>query len=361
MLSPSPGSGKPARAHEPKVPYLDGWRGLAILAVLNAHFLVPHGGRFGVTLFFVLSGFFMSHILFIKETDLPTFFVRRFSRVVPTFWIFIAAMVAYAAWGQPTPYQVPAREVLTTVTFLRTYLPRSPSIFSDRWAFGHVWTLNVEEHSYVYLAGCLWLYRRARSRAFLDALLLGTVVVLLALTLRLCFSAWTPLQAVETQYAALPLVASAAYRVLLHDRPHLRRRLVVPSWALVACFLLALLLASVSSVLGATVLSPLLLAFTINHLDNLSERLKRLLSFAPLRWFGLCSYSLYLWQQPFYIYYARFHAAPAGLCLVGAIVTGAASFYLLENPLRIRLNASWDRRALASRARESAPSIALGP
>jgi peptidoglycan/LPS O-acetylase OafA/YrhL len=81
-----------------RLDYLDGWRGLAILGVLVSHFSNVPGvhwlGTFGVELFFVLSGFLMSRILFIERMPLGEFFLRRFSRVVPTFVLFVAC--AYA-------------------------------------------------------------------------------------------------------------------------------------------------------------------------------------------------------------------------------------------------------------------------
>jgi len=73
---------------------LDGWRGLAILGVLFDHFVTKSGinlGRFGVELFFVLSGRLMAEILFVQKMPLD-FFLRRFSRVYPALFVFVLAM-----------------------------------------------------------------------------------------------------------------------------------------------------------------------------------------------------------------------------------------------------------------------------
>jgi peptidoglycan/LPS O-acetylase OafA/YrhL len=89
------------------VAYLDGWRGLAIIAVLIAHFgpkSTAWMGALGVQLFFVLSGYLMGGLLFIKNVPLTDFFARRFSRVVPTFLLFILTMALYAGTLQPRPY-----------------------------------------------------------------------------------------------------------------------------------------------------------------------------------------------------------------------------------------------------------------
>jgi peptidoglycan/LPS O-acetylase OafA/YrhL len=80
-----------------RIDYLDGWRGLAILLVLVAHFLQLKWmdlGTMGVDVFFVLSGMLMANILFVKKVSLTIFYKRRISRVFPVFIIFYQA----SAW-----------------------------------------------------------------------------------------------------------------------------------------------------------------------------------------------------------------------------------------------------------------------
>jgi len=80
----------------------------------------------------------------------------------------------------------------------------------------------------------------------------------------------------------------------------------------------------------------LLIAISINSLDQTYALARKFLSSSIIGWVGLISYSVYIWQQPFFYSIDRFGAAPM---LAGAICVGAISFYLYENPLRIRLNA----------------------
>src|SRR5437868_7217872 len=72
-------------------PSLDGWRAMAILLMLDAHFTrigplhlgLSQAGRLGVDVFFCLSGLLMSRLLFEKRMSLGLFYKRRFSRVYP--------------------------------------------------------------------------------------------------------------------------------------------------------------------------------------------------------------------------------------------------------------------------------------
>ena len=57
-----------------------------------------------------------------------------------------------------------------------------------------------------------------------------------------------------------------------------------------------------------------------------------------LTWFGVVSYSIYLWQQPFKELRGQ---ATGPVWLFSAIICGALSFYIVEDPARRWLNAHW--------------------
>ncbi|MCE3606099.1 hypothetical protein LXA47_21185 [Massilia sp. P8910] len=93
---------------------------------------------------------------------------------------------------------------------------------------------------------------------------------------------------------------------------------------------------------------PLCLAYSINHLERMPQMIRTLLAGRVMQWFGVCSFSLYLWQQP--IYYAVIEGRlPHIAGLAAAIAVGALSYYLFENPMRLYLNRKWsERRALTA-------------
>lgn len=126
--------------------YLDGWRGMAISGVLLSHFAglqVVNSGRLGVDLFFVLSGLLMSRILFEDKISLATFYRRRISRIVPVFALFLLVLFsAFAAAGIAVSF----KEALASATFTRTFFGEV-QIWDSEFPIGHLWSLNVEEHS----------------------------------------------------------------------------------------------------------------------------------------------------------------------------------------------------------------------
>src|ERR1044071_1561851 len=93
-----PPSHAPTGATLQHLDYLDGWRGLAITFLLIGHFFRVPGMGFavmGVALFFVLSGYLMGQLLFIKNTALDVFYRRRIARIIPAHLFFIACVIAF--------------------------------------------------------------------------------------------------------------------------------------------------------------------------------------------------------------------------------------------------------------------------
>lgn len=78
-------------------------------------------------------------------------------------------------------------------------------------------------------------------------------------------------------------------------------------------------------------------ALALNLLDRSPGLFRTILEFRPLRQMGVWSFSLYLWQQPFYMLYHR-EGLPLLPALAGSLTLGVAAFYLVENPARTWLN-----------------------
>ena len=286
----------------------------------------------GVYLFFVLSGLLMSRLLFVKQVDLPTFFARRISRVVPTFWVFVVAMVFYAMFFEKIAYRVPLSEAFLTLIFLRTYLPIGADIWADQWPIGHVWSLNVEEHSYIFLALVACLCRKSTRSVTTVLLLFSSSAVVLAINM---FFISHPIVSgspwyLRSEAASLALLTAAALYVGSPWMPILTFTIAVASCSTYA-----------HRGLDRTV-APICLAYTVVYLDQVPDFVKKCLSIPMLRWFGARSFSLYLWQQPFYLAVTE---SKSDALLMGAlaIATGAASFYTVENPMRLWMNSAWSR------------------
>lgn len=316
------------------VGYLDGWRGFAILGVLSAHFFpvaFMDSGRLGVDLFFALSGLLMSQILYERRVPLREFYSRRISRVIPAFVVYVIVVFFVGALaGVATDLH----EFIATLTFLRTYL--GDSIWSSPVPIGHLWSLNVEEHTYIALATLTLVPGALKREGYALALLAA-----LTLAANLYWSTHPIVDAeLRTECAATGILASAGYRTFA-------RRFNPEPWMPVAALLAgAACYLSVAHWALRPLVAPFLIAFAVNHLGA-SQALQKILQAAWLRHLGIWSFSLYLWQQPFF---SMRHSVPPAVGLAAAFVVGLASFYFLENPVRRWLNQRWSPKPVASPA-----------
>ena len=322
-----------------RLDYLDGWRGLAIFFVLISHFYpVPYYnlGRFGVDIFFVLSGLLMSHILFVKRVPLSTFYKRRISRVFPVFFIFISLvyLVSYLfnLSSETSNY-------FYSLFFLRSYLSVTADLWNTNLPIGHIWSLNIEEHCYIILS-LLTIIPFLRNYKALVLFILAFTSIFLNFLYNHHPTLTIPNSYIRTELSASHLLLSSAYFLVKNKINHL-----IPSWLPILTFILSAFCYSyyVPSYF-MWVISPLLLAFTINHLDKVSIIVKKILSLDSLRLLGICSFSIYIWQQPFFFYlrdYENYLPMAVILGFLASILLGIASFYLLENPIRRFLNNNW--------------------
>lgn len=327
------------------IQYLDGWRGLAIVFVLLGHFLLLAEfdlfvGRFGVDVFFALSGLLMSNILFVKKVPLQVFYKRRISRILPVFLIYCFLVylidVVFFKTGE-------IKNLWYTIVFLRSYFPEGTNLWEAPISIDHLWSLNIEEHCYVVLS-VVTILGFLRRFEHLALFFLGFLSVAIHY-----YYVKTPDAApiniqLRTEVAATPLLVSAAYFLICN-----KVAVFVKGWMVLAAFFLAFICYTPLTPhwTGSWTLTPFLLAFAVNHLNALNITLLNFLKSKILTKIGVWSYSIYLWQQPLYHFCKELHQPLFFQCLIGmllmllAVAIGFVSYRYIELPIRIWINKYW--------------------
>lgn len=157
---------------------LDGLRALAISAVIFGHYTAflsylqkfDHFlGAFGVTLFFVLSGFLIIQILIDnKESEqansfiLRQFYIRRFLRIFPLYYL---AILLGWIWDVPNSRE----HVVALLTYVANWLPGPPQ--ADLKHYSHLWSLGVEEQFYIFFPVMFLWIKKQHTTKFLIALI----------------------------------------------------------------------------------------------------------------------------------------------------------------------------------------------
>lgn len=159
------------------IPALDGFRGLAVIAVMLAHFLASSNllntntllerslkyMHYGVDFFFVLSGFLITGILLDTKTKphyFRTFFIRRSLRIFPLYYLalFIAFTISNWAYG---PHQGDSHwwhwlYISNIGVWIKSNWLSNPAGFD----LGHFWSLAVEEQFYLLWPAVVWFTNR---------------------------------------------------------------------------------------------------------------------------------------------------------------------------------------------------------
>jgi peptidoglycan/LPS O-acetylase OafA/YrhL len=177
-------------------PALDGLRALAFLMVFGAHYLELPWGWAGVDLFFVLSGFLITGILFDTRDDpyrVRNFYVRRTLRIFPLYYAIMLALLLVAPlahWQWDWYWLAWPLYIGNFARFIHPFahgdpLQRladfQPTGFFGQHRFqlylGHFWSLCVEEQFYL---AWPWLVFWIRGR--------GRLITICAATLPLCLA-----------------------------------------------------------------------------------------------------------------------------------------------------------------------------
>ena len=316
--------------------YLDGWRGLAIICVVIGHFIpiADKAGALGVELFFVLSGRLMAQILFYEQMPLGHFFKRRASRIIPALFFFCGIMFGVSIMAYyfhiNSGFLVKPLDLISALTFTMNY---AVVLLHTNSILVHTWSVSVEEHSYILLALIAVLFRRNPQRAALICLAISILAILNGA--RLSYMGVGGVHEIywRTDVRIASSFLSVAVYVAFKNLPPMR--------SFVAPMALVIGAATMMSQSPLPLLYSLgtgLIAIAVNALDTAPKAILSFFSSKPLRVTGILSYSIYLWQQPFYIALSKI---PAAFAFLGLLICGVVSYYCIEQPARRYLNLHW--------------------
>lgn len=163
-------------AHPKYRPDIDGLRAIAIMSVVFFHAFpswLP-GGFIGVDIFFVISGFLISTIIFEsldkKTFYFSTFYARRIKRIFPALLIVLACCMVFGWFAlYPDEYKQLGKHVAGGSIFISNFLLYDESGYFDTAAeikpLLHLWSLGIEEQFYIFWPAFAWLVWRLRLNA----------------------------------------------------------------------------------------------------------------------------------------------------------------------------------------------------
>jgi peptidoglycan/LPS O-acetylase OafA/YrhL len=299
-------------------PDIEGLRAVAVLFVIANHLGWLGGGFVGVDIFFVISGFLISRIIFTQldqqAFSLLDFYRRRVQRIAPAMFVVVAATLATAYWVMlPRDSTDVARSSVFSVGSLANVYfwlyPKEGYFDADtrQLPLLHLWSLGVEEQFYLAWPLVLVATGRAwKSTAFLAGAALAAAVSFALGDLLFPRDPSFVYYMMPTRAGEL-LVGALASAWVCGNRapltPTMRSLAGVSGAAAIAGSLFLYNDATVFP--GVRALLPTLVTAALILAGSQAGRgpATRLLASKPLVAIGLISYSVYVWHWPLMAFY----------------------------------------------------------
>ncbi|HTR76055.1 MAG TPA: acyltransferase family protein [Solirubrobacterales bacterium] len=319
---------EPITRGERYMPGLDGLRAIAVLAVICFHlgFGWAPGGLLGVGIFFTLSGYLITDILLGQYNrrgaiHLGRFWLGRARRLLPALFLMLLIVVAWVTiFGPAQPDQF-RKAVVSAIFYVNNWQQIAANVsyfarFAPEQPLNHLWSLSVEEQFYiiwpfVLLIGLKFIRDRQGNglRPHLAVFTLVLAVISSILMAVLYHPSLDPSRVYYgTDTRAAGLLFGAALAMVWPSR-RLHRNITAQARKnldLLGCLGLLIIAFMIwqtgefSQFLyrGGFVVLSLATVMVLMPLAHPACRLGNVLGAKPLRWIGVRSYGIYLWQTP---------------------------------------------------------------
>lgn len=333
----------------PYRPEIDGLRAIAVLSVIFFHLgwtWVP-GGFLGVDVFFVISGYLITSIIITdlenNTFNLMSFYERRARRLLPILFLVMLSCIPLS-WiiMHPTQMLDFSQSLIATTTFVSNILFwREDGYFGAESALKpllHTWSLAVEEQFYIVFPLFAWLIFKFWRNSFIWLLIFICLVSLV-------ISDWgSKHKEIANFYLpitrAWELIIGSICAVLLR-KYQIKPKNTLSLMGFTAVIFSIFIYSQNTPTPSLYTLLPIIgTAFIILFSHN-SNFVGSFLSFKPIVFISLISYSLYLWHHPI-IVFSKLYQLPLNSPLPVILFMGllfslsVLSWRYVETPFRKR-------------------------
>jgi peptidoglycan/LPS O-acetylase OafA/YrhL len=328
---------------------VDGLRAIAVVPVVLYHYGIAgfSGGFVGVDVFFVISGFLITSLIFAEMREgtftIAGFYERRARRILPALFatIAVSALVAllllfprdlmrFGESATAAALSVSNFDFWSQAGYFDTGAETKPLL--------HTWSLGVEEQFYLLFPAVLYLLHTKSRRTLL-------IFVAVLAVVSLAGSIWAVRDAPSAAFYLLPfrtweLMFGAI--LALAEFP-------VPQSMVIRDLLAAIGLAMIGRAVllytadtpfpGVAALLPCGGTALVLYACSREGIVQRVLSLRPIVFIGLISYSLYLWHWPLYVFARYVRVGPLPLwesvaLIIASVVLAVLSWRFVERPFR---------------------------
>jgi len=341
-------------------PDIDGLRTLAVLMVILYHVGVQgiSGGFVGVDVFFVISGYLITGIIYPKlQNDTfsyQDFYLRRIKRIYPTLLLVVAVtFIASYFFMMQTDFKEFINSSLASLLSLSNFffMFNTGGYFdqsTDNLPLLHTWSLSVEEQFYILWPIILTLAFRFKK---------GTAIFIVSLLLSIGYSQYLTYTNPSFAYYMIPsrafelLIGGICSIYLKNIFTSLKIRSILASAGIIIIIISSLTLSKHSNFPGLNAL-PVCLGtamIIIAGNGNIYPSVNKILSLKPVVYLGKISYAAYLWHWPLIAFYnyrgISLTPLNQSVIIFVTFLLSILTFHLIENKTRY-LNLTFHKAAL---------------
>ena len=341
-------------------PEIDGLRACAVGAVILYHAQISilghepfKGGFIGVDIFFVISGYLITSIIFKELTingsfSFKYFYERRVRRILPVLLLVMLVSLPFA-WMYLLPIELFdfSNSILYSLGFSSNfyfhYSGKEYAVDELQNSFLHTWSLSVEEQYYIVFPIVLFITFKYLRKYLLHILLLGLVISLglaefssrnypSASFYFLHTRMWELLAGSILAYFEI----TKGYRSKIHIL-----NLFLPFVGLILIGHSIVFFDNEMFHPSFYTLSPIIGVCLIIWFSNKNEIVTKILSTKLFVGAGLISYSLYLWHYPVFVFASKLNLSE-GIFLkkllipLFILILSIFSYYFVEKPFRLK-------------------------
>ena len=290
----------PAVLNVKQLPSLNGLRAISIIIVIYRHAIWLQlkedsflNGDFGVTIFFVISGFLITSLLLKEKVmkgaiSLKRFFIRRALRILPLAYLYLIVLLILDAFGL---ISMPTVEYLSGFFYFNNWYNLSTYT-------GHYWSLSVEEQFYLFFP---FLLKKLQLKYYVGICILFVLAAPL-----ITYLANHPVFYQQTFRQLLPLVkfqpiAIGSLMAIFMFKNVFNFEKLTSVFVKLAVLALMILTYKIDSPadINKVLCSAFIAIFIVINLYPKKDIIYIILNNKLMNYIGLMSYSLYIWQELF--------------------------------------------------------------
>lgn len=335
---------------------IDGLRAIAILSVVGFHAFPEwlRGGFVGVDIFFVISGFLISIIIFgnLEKNSFSyyDFYARRIKRIFPAL-ILVLATSYVLGWYLllPEEFKQLGKHIAAGAAFISNLVFWSEAGYFEKASYTkpllHLWSLGIEEQFYIFwplLLGLVWKYRLNFLAITIFIAVASFSVNIFTVDSNQVADFYSPL----SRFWELMIGGILAYLTL--HRPHyLPKNTNIQSIIGLLLIIIAILSINQKSAFpGWWALLPTIGSFLVISAQPTAWVNRNVLGNRVLVFIGLISYPLYLWH---WIILSFLRITESDLpsvkvrivAILVAFLLAWLTYWLIEKPIRFKNNGNW--------------------